>query len=263
MCYYFIHITIINRAYYIEARVVQSHRELLSRCPRLTLPSFESVRSFTHLFYSEPLSIRGRYFWISRDSVHIFLSKKRDNTTTTLTLHFRSAQRRAWWCYAAAMTTSTSYSSSTVFSIGFAASLGSLSNGRRRIGCHQNHHRFFSRRRRCNNVHTRSAEEKDKFARDTIDLSKRKLGPGTAAPVEVTFLGANGSSVTVDCPTDQYILDAALDAGLELPFTCRGGICGCAARPSSLSFRISLHSSILKTRKILLKLTYYCYYYYR
>ena len=158
------------------------------------------------------------------------------------------------------MTTSTSYSSSTV-SIGFAASLGSLSNGRRRIGCHQNHHRF-SRRRRCNNVHTRSAEEKDKFARDTIDLSKRKLGPGTAAPVEVTFLGANGSSVTVDCPTDQYILDAALDAGLELPFTCRGGICGCAARPS-LSFRISLHSSILKTRKILLKLTYYCYYYYR
>lgn len=75
-------------------------------------------------------------------------------------------------------------------------------------------------------MHARSAEEKDKFARDTIDLSKRKLGPGTAAPVEVTFLGANGSSVTVDCPTDQYILDAALDAGLELPFTCRGGICG-------------------------------------
>ena len=166
------------------------------------------------------------------------------------------------------MTTSTSYtnSSSAVVSttIGFAkggrrAALSlkvSLSNGRRRIiGCHhrQNHHhrrRFFSRRRRSTNVHARrSAEEKDKFARDTIDLSKRKLGPGTAAPVEVTFLGANGSSVTVDCPTDQYILDAALDAGLELPFTCRGGICGCAARPSSLSFRISLHSSILKRAK--------------
>jgi hypothetical protein len=132
-----------------------------------------------------------------------------------------------------AMTTSTSYytsNSSTVFSIGVAkgrraASLASLSNGRRRIGCHQNHHHRFSRRSNTN-VHARSAEEKDKFARDTIDLSKRKLGPGTAAPVEVTFLGANGSSVTVDCPTDQYILDAALDAGLELPFTCRGGICG-------------------------------------
>ena len=159
-----------------------------------------------------------------------------------------------------AMTTSTSYttSSSAVVSttIGFAKggrraalSLVSLSNGRRRIGCHRQN-RFFSRRRRSTHVHARrSAEEKDKFARDTIDLSKRKLGPGTAAPVEVTFLGANGSSVTVDCPTDQYILDAALDAGLELPFTCRGGICGCAARPSSLSFRISLHSSILKRVK--------------
>ena len=141
-----------------------------------------------------------------------------------------------------AMTTSTSYthSSSAVVSttIGFAkggrrAALSlkvSLSNnGRRRIiGCHHRQNRFFSRRRRSTHVHAlrRSAEEKDKFARDTIDLSKRKLGPGTAAPVEVTFLGANGSSVTVDCPTDQYILDAALDAGLELPFTCRGGICG-------------------------------------
>ena len=160
------------------------------------------------------------------------------------------------------MTTSTSYttSSSTVVSttIGFAkggrrAALSlkvSLSNGRRRIiGCHhrQNHHhrqsRFFSRRRRSTHVHAlrRSAEEKDKFARDTIDLSKRKLGPGTAAPVEVTFLGANGSSVTVDCPTDQYILDAALDAGLELPFTCRGGICGCARASRSFFTSLFIH----------------------
>ena len=118
-----------------------------------------------------------------------------------------------------------------------------FSNNGRRIGFHrQNRYRFFSRRRRrCGDVQTRAKQEekKDKFARDTIDLSKRKLGPGTAAPVKVTFLGANGSSVTVDCPTDQYILDAALDAGLELPFTCRGGICGCAR--VSLFLSISLH----------------------
>jgi hypothetical protein len=153
------------------------------------------------------------------------------------------------------MTTSTSYttSSSAVVSttIGFAkggrrAALSlkvSLSNnGRRRIiGCHRQN-RFFSRRRRSTHVHARrSAEEKDKFARDTIDLSKRKLGPGTAAPVEVTFLGANGSSVTVDCPTDQYILDAALDAGLELPFTCRGGICGCARASRSFFTSLFIH----------------------
>ena len=73
--------------------------------------------------------------------------------------------------------------------------------------------------------------EADKMARNSIDLSKRKIGKGIAAPVKVTFLGANESSATVDCPSDQYILDAALDNGLELPFTCRGGICGaCVAK---------------------------------
>ena len=80
-------------------------------------------------------------------------------------------------------------------------------------------------------ITTYAKQEKDKLARDTIDLSKRKIGPGKEAPVKVTFLGANDSSVTVDCPTDQYVLDAALEAGLELPFTCRGGICGaCVAK---------------------------------
>ena len=71
----------------------------------------------------------------------------------------------------------------------------------------------------------------DKMARTTIDLDKRKIGPGTGKPVKVTFLGANGQNVVVDCPEDQYILDAGIDAGLELPFTCRGGICGaCVAK---------------------------------
>ena len=80
-------------------------------------------------------------------------------------------------------------------------------------------------------ITTYAKQEKDKLARDTIDLSKQKIGPGKEAPVKVTFLGANDSSVTVDCPTDQYVLDAALEAGLELPFTCRGGICGaCVAK---------------------------------
>ena len=70
----------------------------------------------------------------------------------------------------------------------------------------------------------------DKMARNSIDLSKRKLDKGTGAPVNVTFLGAGGQEVVVQCPEDQYILDAAIDAGLELPYTCRGGICGAYRR---------------------------------
>ena len=82
----------------------------------------------------------------------------------------------------------------------------------------------------------------DKMARNSIDLSKRKLDKGTGAPVNVTFLGAGGQEVVVQCPEDQYILDAAIDAGLELPYTCRGGICGaCVARctqgPSGIDHR--------------------------
>lgn len=43
----------------------------------------------------------------------------------------------------------------------------------------------------------------------------------------VVFLGADGNEVAVECPKGGYILDAALEAGLELPYTCKGGICGC------------------------------------
>ncbi|KAK9815253.1 hypothetical protein WJX72_000704 [[Myrmecia] bisecta] len=56
----------------------------------------------------------------------------------------------------------------------------------------------------------------------------RVAAEGTAT---VSFLGAGGQRVDIECPLDTYILEAGLDAGVELPYTCRGGICGaCVGR---------------------------------
>lgn len=64
------------------------------------------------------------------------------------------------------------------------------------------------------------------FCRDKISERRDMLGEieGTST---VIFLGVDGQEVAVECPKGGYILDAGLDAGLELPFTCKGGICGC------------------------------------
>ncbi|KAJ9511438.1 hypothetical protein QJQ45_029901, partial [Haematococcus lacustris] len=51
---------------------------------------------------------------------------------------------------------------------------------------------------------------------------------------KLTFVAAKGDARVIECPDDVYILDAAEQAGLDLPNTCRGGICGaCVARVAS------------------------------
>jgi ferredoxin len=52
--------------------------------------------------------------------------------------------------------------------------------------------------------------------------------PGADAAFTLTFTVSNR---TLPCPPDSFVLSAALQAGLKLPFTCRRGICGtCKSR---------------------------------
>jgi ferredoxin len=89
----------------------------------------------------------------------------------------------------------------------------------------QQHHQ---QRRQQRTAHLCAAEG---FCRDKVNVDSRGSFQSQGASFTLTFKGVGEESKVVECPDDVYILEAAERAGLDLPATCKSGICGtCVGR---------------------------------